>query len=173
MLRVLRIRTRHAWFRRPVSCKHAGRGSRARVPFLSIKLASLLLAALTGCGVMAPESPTAVSQAEGREAVLSLLKQCLIVGETANSRPCVPPSTQVLSGIRRSGLTSALGPPTWCRSPNGSVARPAAADCSAADEPGWSLPNAALKSQVGGGMDLVCEPGRDLSCSRVYYVVGQ
>jgi hypothetical protein len=99
--------------------------------------------------------------------------QCFVSGRDTDAAPCKLPDLSSLAGIWRGVLIAELGPPGWCKSPDGTVTGPAAKDCAADQALGWAFPRKGSASLVGGGLGVVCEPEVYPYCRRMFYVAGQ
>jgi hypothetical protein len=110
----------------------------------------------------------------GRRDLLLALSRCLAdipktEGDRSYNSPCAGRNVAALSGIKRSELVAALGPPTWCQAP-GVVGKPQGADCLPGEWPVWSFYSLA-RIVEGGGPELVCESDKDQRCARLSWFV--
>jgi hypothetical protein len=104
--------------------------------------------------------------------LLQTLRQCLVEVPISGQRnqdfvsPCVGRDVSSLSGISRSRMIDALGPPRFCTSQT-ETSFPVKDNCPLDQNPLWSFYRLADSMVMGGGPELVCVADKQMHCSTV------
>lgn len=161
------------------ACRRLGLHRQRPRAFRLRTLAVLVLSVVAGCKVTPVGPNVDDNRPADRHSVLLKIKKCLAPapqGNTERSSCRMPNAASVLSGISQAEIISVLGPPTWCRGTDGAVTHNRQ-NCSENQKAGWSFSSQQQTNSgevlVGGELELVCEPGKNLICGQVYWIASQ